>query len=58
MALPIVEIPHIGLPVITLDGVSWVANDNGGSHEHDYIGNWLWDDGSCILWDDGAVMAL
>ena len=27
-------------------------------HPHDDIANWLWDDGSCILWDDNTVIAL
>lgn len=49
----------VGLPTVALGGVSWVsAESGGGSHEHDYVGNWLWDDGGCILWDDGLVMAL
>lgn len=46
----------IGLPTVVLGGISWVASESG--HEHDYVGNWLWDDDSCVLWDDGSVMAL
>lgn len=52
-----VELVTVGLPTVSLGGVSWVNGDTGG-HEHDYVGNWLWDDGSCILWDDGLVIAL
>ena len=56
MTLPTIGLPQVGLPIVTLQGVSWMSAEV--RHEHDYIGNWLWDDGSCILWDDGAVMAL
>lgn len=57
MTLPNVEIPSVGIRSVAFQGVTWVNVDAKG-HEHDYIGNWLWDDGTCILWDDGAVMAL
>lgn len=50
-----VELPRVGLPVVALAGVT--SGESAG-HEHDYIGNWLWDDGTCILWDDGSVIAL
>lgn len=51
-----VKLPEVRLLEVAFGGVSWVASESG--HEHDYVGNWLWDDGGCILWDDGAVMAL
>lgn len=54
--IPSAEIPSVELASVTLQGVTWVASEK--RHEHDYIGNWLWDDGSCILWDDGSVIAL
>lgn len=54
-----VGIPSVGLPTVAIGGVSWVSGSaESGGHEHDYVGNWLWDDGGCILWDDGSVMAL
>lgn len=53
-----VGIREVGLPVVELQSLTWVDVEAGSRHEHDYIGNWLWDDGTCILWDDGAVMAL
>ena len=55
-----IGIPTAGLQVVLLGGVGMASAgaSGGGGHEHDYIGNWLWDDGGCILWDDGSVMAL
>lgn len=51
-----ISIPSISLVTIGIGGILW--NDSEPSHPHDYIGNWLWDDGGCILWDDNTVMAL
>lgn len=56
ITLPKVILPQTGIPIITLQGVVWVQEEM--SHIHDYVGNWLWDDGGCILWDDGLVIAL
>lgn len=53
-----IELFTIGLPLVELEGVTWETSTLGGGHEHDYVGNWLWDDGTCILWDDGSVIAL
>lgn len=55
--IPKVGLISVGLPSVGLQGLTWVSGAESG-HEHDYVGNWLWDDGGCILWDDGAVMAL
>lgn len=46
---------EVGLPCVELGGVNMIPEQ---SHIHDYVGNWLWDDGGCILWDDGLVIAL
>lgn len=51
------EIFEIGIPIVDLWSVDLVDEDEE-YHKHDYIGNWLWDDGGCILWDDNTVMAL
>lgn len=48
----------VGLPTVAIGGVVWQGAGGSDGHEHDYVGNWLWDDGGCILWDDGLVMAL
>lgn len=58
-----VAIQEITLPVVSLLSVTLtvVTGGNGATvaiHEHDNIANWLWDDGSCILWDDNTVIAL
>lgn len=47
----------VGVPSVGVQGLTWASMGSGG-HEHDYVGNWLWDDGGCILWDDGLVIAL
>lgn len=51
------EVVEIGIPLFELWNVDW-AGASESEHPHDYVGNWLWDDGGCILWDDGTVMAL
>ena len=55
--IPKVELLNVGLPSVELNGVAWIDASESG-HEHDYVGNWLWDDGGCILWDDGLAIAL
>lgn len=50
-----IGIPSISLATIVMGGIDWVGES---THPHDSIGNWLWDDGGCILWDDDTVMAL
>lgn len=51
------DIFEIGIPSVELYGVDWVGTSESG-HPHDYVGNWLWDDGGCILWEDNTVIAL
>lgn len=53
-----VKIPEVGLLEVALADIAWVSGSQEGGHEHDYVGNWLWDDGGCILWDDGLAIAL
>ena len=52
-----VEIVEIGIPSVDLWDVDFIG-EGEIKHKHDYIGNWLWDDDSCILWPDGGVIAL
>lgn len=51
-----IELVPIGLPNVSLEGFALMGAEEDG-HIHDYVGNWLWDDGTCILWDDGDVMS-
>lgn len=54
--MAIIEICEVCIPTIGLWSVDWA--DEEEHHPHDYIGNWLWDDGGCILWDDNGVIKL
>lgn len=53
-----VEIFEIGIPSLELWSVDFVDASEESTHPHDYVANWLWDDGGCILWPDGGVIEL
>lgn len=53
-----IGIPTITLATIGIGGVNWEGTIAEPSHRHDDVANWLWADGSCILWPDGGVIEL
>lgn len=51
------------VPAIGLWGVEMAEEKNATGapapgHAHDGLANWLWDDGSCILWDNNTAIAI
>lgn len=59
-----IYLQNIGLRKIGLNTIKSIefpvqfSGFNKTTHPHDSVGNWLWDDGGCILWDDNSVIAL